>query len=180
MTDDKLTPKMERFVAAYVGETRFSASEAARQAGYSHKNAHSEGSRLLSNPKVRAAINAHLEAIKTDGLRDRSQRIDSLQRQERAIYDAQRKRAEGVRARIQAGEDIPEFAASGLFEETIKAHGSGPNVRTERSWTFDKAMNDARAKLAEQIARELGERVDKLQIDTTVSVESAKAKLLGD
>ena len=179
MTEEKLTAKQRAFVEHYVGESRFHAATAAKLAGYSENTARSQGTRLLSNANVRAAINAHLDSIKTDGLRDRSQRIDSLQRQERAIYEAQMNRAEEVQARIVDGEDIPPYAASGLFEETVKVYGNGPNARTERSWTFDKAMNDARTKLAEQIARELGERVDKLQVDVTnpIVIESAKAKL---
>lgn len=52
----KLTPRQRAFVEAYL--VSLNAADAARQAGYSPKTANREGSRLLSNVDVQAAIAA--------------------------------------------------------------------------------------------------------------------------
>ncbi len=53
-TTVKLTLKQERFVGEYLVD--LNAKQAAIRAGYSPKSAHVEGSRLLTNAKVGAAI----------------------------------------------------------------------------------------------------------------------------
>ena len=67
-TTVKLTPKQERFVEEYLID--LNAKQAAIRAGYSAKSAHVEGSRLLTNAKVAAAISAakqeRTEATKID------------------------------------------------------------------------------------------------------------------
>lgn len=50
----KLTPKQERFVAEYLID--LNATQAAIRCGYSQKTANREGSRLLSNADIQAAI----------------------------------------------------------------------------------------------------------------------------
>ena len=55
---DGLTVKQRAFVTAYLAS--FNASEAARQAGYSQKNANVSGPRLLSHVGIQAAIKAAL------------------------------------------------------------------------------------------------------------------------
>jgi len=68
MNKRKLTPKQERFVGEYLVD--LNAKQAAIRAGYSPKSAHVEGSRLLTNAKVAAAISAakqeRSEATKID------------------------------------------------------------------------------------------------------------------
>ncbi len=63
-----LTPKQQRFVEEYLVD--LNATQAAIRAGYSAKSAHVEGSRLLTNAKVAAAISAakreRSEATKID------------------------------------------------------------------------------------------------------------------
>ncbi len=56
MNKQKLTPKQARFVEEYLVD--LNATAAAIRAGYSAKSAHVEGSRLLTNAKVAAAISA--------------------------------------------------------------------------------------------------------------------------
>jgi phage terminase small subunit len=51
---DKLTPKQQAFVQAYLGQALGNAAEAARLAGY--KQPHPEGPRLLQLPKIQAAL----------------------------------------------------------------------------------------------------------------------------
>src|SRR5690606_33384313 len=45
-----------RFVEAYMGAARGNATEAARLAGYSPKTAYAQGSRLLKDAEIQAAI----------------------------------------------------------------------------------------------------------------------------
>lgn len=52
----KLNPRQQRFVAEYLVD--LNATQAAIRAGYSAKTAESQGSRLLSNAKVAAAVQA--------------------------------------------------------------------------------------------------------------------------
>ena len=56
MNKQKLTSKQARFVEEYLVD--LNATAAAIRAGYSAKSAHVEGSRLLTNAKVAAAISA--------------------------------------------------------------------------------------------------------------------------
>ena len=67
-TTVKLTARQERFVDEYLVD--LNAKQAAIRAGYSPKSAHVEGSRLLTNAKVAAAISAakqeRSEATKID------------------------------------------------------------------------------------------------------------------
>lgn len=50
-----LTPKQERFVQEYLVD--MNATQAATRAGYSPKTANEQGSRLLANVNIRAAVN---------------------------------------------------------------------------------------------------------------------------
>lgn len=56
MTNNKLTPRQARFVEEYLVD--LNATQAAIRAGYSKKTAQEQGSRLLSNVIVAAAIEA--------------------------------------------------------------------------------------------------------------------------
>ena len=57
----KLTAKQHVFVAAYVANG-FNATKAAQSAGYSEATAYSQGSRLLKNVEIKAAVDAFLDA----------------------------------------------------------------------------------------------------------------------
>ncbi|WP_035350839.1 terminase small subunit [Edaphobacter aggregans] len=57
MTDNKLTPKQDRFVAEYIANG-MNATRAAISAGYSAKTANEQGSRLLANVSVAAVVDA--------------------------------------------------------------------------------------------------------------------------
>jgi phage terminase small subunit len=54
MPDGALNPKQQRFVEEYLVD--LNATQAAIRSGYSRKTAESQGSRLLSNAKVKAAV----------------------------------------------------------------------------------------------------------------------------
>lgn len=55
----QLTLKQERFVAAYLGEAKGNATEAARIAGYKHP--HVAGSQTLANPRIAARVKQDVE-----------------------------------------------------------------------------------------------------------------------
>lgn len=59
MSDSKLTDKQQLFVVKYL-EYGLNATKAAREAGYSAKTARQQGTHLLSNVAIRAAIDAEL------------------------------------------------------------------------------------------------------------------------
>lgn len=65
-TAGELTPQQARFVAEYLVD--LNATQAAIRAGYSENTAESQGSRLLSVAKVRAAVDAAMQR--------RSQRVE--------------------------------------------------------------------------------------------------------
>lgn len=60
MAKDKLTPKQQRFVDEYLID--LNATQAAIRAGYSAKSAEVQGARLLSNAKVKAAVDEAVAA----------------------------------------------------------------------------------------------------------------------
>jgi phage terminase small subunit len=70
MAREGLTPKQQAFVAAYVGEARGNATQAARLAGYSgsDRTLQVTGHEVLSNPKVSQAIAEHREKTQAAGI----------------------------------------------------------------------------------------------------------------
>lgn len=64
-TDQKLTPKQERFCREYVVD--LNAAQAAIRAGYSPKDAHAQGARLSANVGIKKRI-AELSRVKNDAL----------------------------------------------------------------------------------------------------------------
>lgn len=54
-----LNLKQEEFIAAYLGEAKGNATEAARIAGYKHP--HSQGPRLLENVEIASRVKQHIE-----------------------------------------------------------------------------------------------------------------------
>jgi phage terminase small subunit len=60
--EDSLSDRQRMFVYAYIGEAAGNATQAALTAGYSKAGAAVQGHRLLRNPKVRARIDAILDA----------------------------------------------------------------------------------------------------------------------
>jgi phage terminase small subunit len=64
MAEEKeLSAKQQKFVDAYLGDARGNASEAARLAGYSAKTAGQQGSRLLKNVEIQAAISDRVSEL---------------------------------------------------------------------------------------------------------------------
>lgn len=57
-----LSHREKRFAEAYCGQARFNASEAARLAGFSEKTAGQKGYQLKNDSKIRACVDAYLDA----------------------------------------------------------------------------------------------------------------------
>lgn len=75
-----LTPKQRAFVEAYTGASAGNATDAARRAGYTGSPATLAvtGAKTLKIPKIRAAIDAHVEATRSRAVMDRRERTELL------------------------------------------------------------------------------------------------------
>ena len=71
-----MTEKQLRFVDYYVQTGN--ASEAARQAGYSHRTAYSIGEQLLRREDVRAAIDARLKELESTRIAETQEILEHL------------------------------------------------------------------------------------------------------
>lgn len=176
--DDELSPKQEAFVLAYLRS--FNGSEAAREAGYAH--AGPEATRLLKNPKVKARIHEHLDAIRETGIANKAVRIAELNNLYQDLQFIKNSRIKEAKLRYENGEDIPEGAESGLLVEQTKQVGTGNNAVITQEWSFDERLFNAFVKAQEQAAKEVGDRTKQIEITGSgggpVQVESAKSKLM--
>lgn len=130
-----LTDKQRRFVDEYLVD--LNATQAAIRAGYAAKTANREGSRLLSNVDIAAAIAA--KAANT------SEKLDlSAERVLRGLFEEATRTGEGSShgARVSAWGLLGKYHS--LFTDKIEA-----NV------TADVTVNDARGQLESLIARQL-------------------------
>lgn len=64
-SDIKLKPAHKKFVIRYINNG-YVAHDAALYAGYSPKSAHSQGSRLLKDEKIKQVIEAHFQELAND------------------------------------------------------------------------------------------------------------------
>jgi phage terminase small subunit len=111
-----LNPRQEAFCLAYARTGN--ATKAALEAGYSHKAAVVQGSRLLTNAKVRARIDelqAEVKSAKIASAKERQEFWTSIFRGELADFD--------TKDRIKASELLGKV--QGDFIE--KVEHSGPN-----------------------------------------------------
>ena len=95
-----LTPKQEMFVAEYLID--LNATQAAKRAGYSEKTANEQGSRLLANVKVAAAI--------VDAQSNRSERTEITQ--DRVLAELAKLGFYDIRKAVRWG-GVPEVALDG-------------------------------------------------------------------
>lgn len=180
MSDGKrLTTKREAFIAAYV--QTFNATAAAKEAGYASPAA--EGHRLLKDAEIKARVNAHLDAIRQEGIGQRAVRIAALNDLYDDLRTVQRTRGEEARQRGERGDNVPHGAETGLLVETKKQIGTGPNAIVETEWSLDKSLVKSIHDNLEQVARETGDRDRRLHEVTgpdggPLQVETAKQRLL--
>lgn len=128
-----LNDKQQRFVEEYPKD--LNATRAAKRAGYSERTAHVQGAHLLKNPRIRAAVDAALEArSKRTGITaDRVLRELELL----AFSDVSHFSADED-GRIVLAEGAPEGAQRALASVKRKttSYGSEDNERTEHQTEF--------------------------------------------
>jgi hypothetical protein len=161
-----LSPKQAVFVAAYIGQARKNATEAARIAGYTHPN--KQGPALLVNLGIKTAIDEHLAEIKRQGIAHQQNRVDELVGRHNAL-----KQIAAERAADPFYADIPG-GTTGFVHKKLKnvthAYEKDPNdpnskarqVTVERWEVEDNvALLREMREHEKQVAQELGEWTEK-------------------
>jgi phage terminase small subunit len=163
MTEKKLTPKQERFVAEYLID--LNATQATIRAGYSKKTAESAGHRLLRNVEVAKAIASAKEkrAIKTGVTQERVLLLlDRIMGFDiRQLYNES--------GGMKGPHELSEEAATVLVgvDVTEEFEGSGED-RVQVGYTKKAKVPDRVAALALAM-RHLGMLNDKLDLTATVN-----------
>ena len=168
-----LTPKQERFVVAYLLD--MNATQAAVRCGYSPKTAKAQGSRLLTNVDIQAAIQrTHARALERNGLTaDRT-----LEELRRVGFSDVRHLFKDDGSLIPLRELPPEVSASIASIETVMknaAAGDGvvDRVLKVKFWDKNRALND--------LARHFALLVDRVEVsgDVTLTAKIAAARARG-
>lgn len=150
-----LNPKQQHFVAAYIGEAKHNATEAARIAGY--KQPHVKGSQLLAIVSVKEAIAEHLAAVKKRGIADKQYRINALVRRQQLMEQVIAERADEYDGEA-AG------AGTGLLVRQTKMLGAGELAREIVEYALDAGLLREMRDHEKQIAQELGEWTERREI----------------
>lgn len=72
----ELTYKQKQFADAYIQYGN--ATKAAKEAGYSHKTAYSQGQRLLKHVEVQAYISERMDALQTEQIASQTEVLEML------------------------------------------------------------------------------------------------------
>lgn len=158
MADRGLNAKQTAFVAAYLGDARGNATEAARIAGYSERTAYSQGHDLLKKPEIQAAIQAWRDEVKASAITDLSYRVARLTELEQRLWgvvDARQKAYAG--SKVIGGE-------TGIVVLQYKAVGSGPDAQIVEEYVADTALVKAIQGVYDDVAKELGQRTEKVDV----------------
>ncbi len=133
---DALTHRERQFVAAFAEECN--ATEAARRAGYSEKNAKHQGAALLRRPRVVAAVDRALDQ-KARRHQINADRILS-EVVAMALFDP--RRLYGPDGKILPPHEWPDDAAAGVagFKVTRTAAGETIQVKQDKLAALDKLM----------------------------------------
>lgn len=165
-----LTTKQRAFVEAYLSNG-FNATQAAITAGYSKKTAYSQGSRLLKNVEIQAALETrmkemvmsadeallrlsqHATATMDDFIGDDGKTIDIARVRDRGKMHLMKeftyvKNADGSE-RVQVKLHDAQAALNDIIKEQHLRHGEP----TERTDVDDTKARDARDKLERALAR---------------------------
>ena len=146
-----MTPKQQRFVHEYLID--LNATQAATRAGYSAKTANEQGSRLLANVSVKAAVHAAMDA--------RSERTGITQ--------------DYVLSTIQATVERCSQATPVLDRKGAPLHVDTPDGDVVPAYTFD---SNAVLRGCELLGRHLKLFTDKVETkDTTGTHEDALDQL---
>lgn len=178
----KLTEKQRRFVVAFVGPARGSATEAASLAGYKtavRRTLTEIGRENLSKPVIAAEIEASFASFRDEGASDKRIRLSGKQERLTLLWRviderARRYAAESAQDAAQAarsiwGQGVPVEAATGLLAK--KETRTGKLVTTE--WVVDVAMLKEMRELERDIAEEVGEAGATLRVQHSGTVRHA-------
>lgn len=147
-----LNPKQQVFVAAYIGEAKENATEAARIAGYLQPM--QQGSRLLRNVEIRAAIDEHLAAVKAQGIALKQNRIDALVRRQQLLERIISERAEEL-------DGDAAGAGTGLLVRQVKLLGAGERASLINEYVLDTGLLREMREHEKQTAQEMGEWIER-------------------
>lgn len=159
-----MTPQRVAFVAAYIGEARGNASEAARIAGYKHPG--QEGHRLLKNDEIASAIQEWRDDVKQRGIANLEYRVNRLDQLEQKYFDL-------IEARRVAYQDDAKVIGgdTGLVVKQYKMVGGGENAMLVEEYVADTAVTKAIQSIYDDVAKELGQRVDKVNFSGSLRRE---------
>ena len=158
-----LTTKQEAFVAAYLGPCRFNATKAADSAGYAKPM--QEGYRLLRNAEIQKAVEAWREEVKVSAITDMSYRISRLHELESKLWEVIDERANDRQYEHVSGGN------TGLIVHDVKAVGAGPSAQLVDVYAVDTPTVKAIQSLYDDVAKELGQRVDKVNVSGNLTRE---------
>lgn len=162
-----LTPKQQRFVAEYLID--LNATQAAIRTGYSRKTAEVQGSRLLSNAKIRAAVDER-RAVLTQKLHVTQETVVA-ELAKIGFANMQDYMRVGL-----SGDPVLDFSrltreqAAALAEVTVDAYteGHGEDARDVKRVKFK--LSDKRAALVD-LGRFLGMFKERVEHSGTVTLE---------
>jgi hypothetical protein len=172
MTTQTLNPRHARFVAAYLGEANGNATEAARLAGYAKPM--QQGSRLLRNVEVAAAIEAHNAQVKARGIAVKQNRLDSYVRDFDGTEAIIRARAEHYAGKCPGGDTgliVGQLKLVKHVDDTDPE--TGQRIWFEETWEYvlDAGLLAERRHLRKQIAQELGEWTERRDVTGKVGID---------
>ncbi|HXH57924.1 terminase small subunit [Iamia sp.] len=157
-----LEPKQEAFVAAYLGSARLNATKAAILAGYSERGARTRGSLLLANANIQAAIQAWRDEVRASAIAQVEYRVDRLGDLEGRYWTVIQERADKYR-----DDEDAAGGGTGLIVKRWKMIGSGESATMVAEYEADVAVTKEIQSLYDQVAKELGQRTEKVQHDAT-------------
>lgn len=173
----KLSAKQQRFVAAFLGDARGNATEAARLAGYQaakRATLAEIGRENLKKPDIAAAIAGELASVRREGASVKQLRLDALNERWwllRRVIDerAARYAAECDDDARQAakrfwGHDVPAEALTGLLVKKETVSGAGAR---SIEWSVDVGLLKELREHEKQIAQELGEGATSLNLNVS-------------
>lgn len=119
MPPRSLNGRQERFIVEYFVDNN--ATQAAIRAGYTAQEADKQGTRLLQHPKIKAAIEAHKDAVREQCVTKESELLHFW-------GQVMVSTTEKMRDRLRASENIAKHI--GMFTERLDVSGKvdGPAV----------------------------------------------------
>ena len=189
----RLTDKQAAFVSYYLGECRMNATKAAAKAGYGSPR--QAGSELLSNPAIRAEIQAVNDELRGEGIAAKQNRLEDYAELRRRLWLIINRRAEEYAKRDELTDEMANAygigesrmlgGASGLLVRKFNVVGAGRSQRVIEEHELDTGLITQLLNVDRQAAQELGEWSERRQISgpddgpiEVKSAESASQKLL--